>query len=245
MEKYLKFVEGNILQFAPLKCIDHVLRLDPFLQFVLAIGINILIVSLILLYLFLKKRYIMKRMDILMSQKMNKISSLKKSCYRNISLFLLLSYPMTSKKIIQILPLPGVCVDMCFNEDGSECISLLKADYSIHCFTARHNVFWRIAAAFALYPVAFPLLLLIPIYKYRKSNPDKEEIAFGIRVFFENYEPKYWFWEIVEMYRKLVLISIILLDLPFGSENRYLIAVIAASVSGISYTICRPMKNKF
>ncbi|KAJ7360247.1 hypothetical protein OS493_016876 [Desmophyllum pertusum] len=244
MGKYLKFAEGNILQFAPLSCIDHVLRLDPFLQFVLAIGINILIVSLILLYLFLKKRYIMNRMDILPSQKLDKISSLKKSCYRNIFLFLLLSYPMTSKKIIHILPLPGVCVDMCFNKNGSECISLLKADYSIHCFTARHNVFWHIAAAFALYPVAFPLLLLIPIYKYRKSNPDKEEIAFGIRVFFENYKPKYWFWEIVEMYRKLVLISVILL---VGSESRSQIgfAVITASVSGIAYTIFRPIKSKF
>ncbi|XP_078362624.1 uncharacterized protein LOC144646519 [Oculina patagonica] len=243
MEKYLKFVEGNILQFAPLSCIHPLIRLDPFLQFVFAIGINILVVFLILLYLLLKKRSINK-MEIFRSEKLKKVSSLKKSCYRNIFLFLLLSYPMTSKKIIEILPLPGVCVDVCFSTDGSECVSLLKADYSIHCLSHRHNVFWHIAAAFALYPVLFPLLLLFPIYKYREANPDEKEIAFGLRLFFENYKEKYWFWEIVEMYRKLILISFILL---FNTESRSQIgfAVIVASASGIAYTIFRPIKGKF
>ena len=243
MEKWLKFVEGNILQFAPLSCINSFLRLDPFIQFTFAIAINILVVFLILLYLFLKKRHINK-MEISISEKRKKISSLKKSCFRNILLFLLLSYPITSKKIIDILPLPGVCVKLCFQKDGSECISLLKADYSIRCFTTRHDIFWRIAVAFALYPAVFPLLLLFPIYKYRKCDPEEEEMAFGFRVFFENYKEGYWFWEIVEMYRKLVLISCILL---FESDSRSQIGftVIAASVSGITYTISRPMKDKF
>ena len=60
MEKYLKLVEGNIFQFAPLSCIQTGLRPDPFLQFVLAIGTNILVVLLIFLYLFLRKHYINK-----------------------------------------------------------------------------------------------------------------------------------------------------------------------------------------
>ncbi|KAJ7360249.1 hypothetical protein OS493_016878 [Desmophyllum pertusum] len=242
MEKYLKLVEGNILQFAPLSCIHPGFRLDPFVEFSLAIGINISVVFLILLYLLLKKRYIMNRMDIFPSQKLDKISSLKKSCYRNIFLFLLLSYPMTSKKIIHILPIPGICEETCFTKD-SKCISLLKADYSIHCLSPRHNVFWHIAAAFALYPAAFPLLLLVLIYKYRESQAH-EEVAFGLRVFCENYKKKYWFWEIAEMYWKLILISLILL---FESESRSRIAfsVATASAFGIAYTIFRPMKGRF
>ena len=243
MDKYLKFVEGNILQFAPLSCIHPLLRLDPFLQFVLAVATNILVVFLILIYLLVKKRCINKK-DCSMGEKITKLLKVKKSCYRNIFLFLLLSYPVTSKKIIDILPLPGVCVDMCFTKDGKECVSLLKADYSIHCLTDRHNAFWHIAAGFALYPLFFPLLLLFPIYKYREANPDEKEIAFGLRVFFENYKEKYWYWEIFEMYRKLILISVISL---FDSESSSQIgfAVIAASVSGIAYTIFRPIKAKF
>ena len=175
MDQYLKFVEGNILQFAPLSCIQSELRPDPFLQFVLAIGTNILVVSLILLYLFVKKRCINK-IEIFMSEKIMKISSLKKSCYRNIFLFLLLSYPMTSKKIIHILPLPGTCVDICFSQDNSDCISLLKADYSILCFTTRHNIFWKIAAVFAVYPLAFPLVLLFPISSTDSQKMKKKKL---------------------------------------------------------------------
>lgn len=46
------------------------------------------------------------------------------------------------------------------------------------------------------------------------------------------------------MYRKLTLISVVLL---FGSESHSQIgfAVIAASASGIAYTIVRPIKGKF
>ena len=88
----------------------------------------------------------------------------------------------------------------------------------------------------------FPLLLLIPLYKYRKSRLDNE-ICFGFKVFFENYREKYWFWEIVEMYRKLILISAILL---FDSKSHSQIdcAVISASALGISHTMVRPIKGK-
>jgi len=242
MEKYLKLVEGNILQFAPLSCIYPSFRLDPFLEFALAVAVNIVVVSLILFYLLAKQRYINK-MEIVMSEKVNKISSLKKSCYRNIFLFLLLSYPMTSKKIIHILPLPGVCLNMCFTKDRNDCISLLRADYSVHCFTARHNVFWRIAATFSLYPIAFPLLVLLLLFKYRDSQVHAE-IAFALRVYFENYKKTYWFWEIAEMYWKLMLISLILL---FESESRSRIgfSVATASAFGIAHTIFRPIKGKF
>jgi len=229
VEKYLKFAEGNILQFAPLSCIHSKFRPDPFLQFALAVGLNILVVLLIFLFLFLKKRHINK-MEVLMSEKIMQISRVKKSCYRNILLFLLLSYPVTSKKIIDILPLPGVCVNVCFSK--SDCISLLKADYSIHCFTPRHKIFWKITAVFAFYPIAFRLMLLLPIHKYRQAEMEKE-IAFGLRVVFENYKEKYWFWETLEMYRKLLLISLILL---FGSESHSQIGftLVITSASGIA-----------
>ena len=89
----------------------------------------------------------------------------------------------------------------------------------------------------------FPLLLLITLYKYRKSRLD-DEICFGFIVFFENYWEKYWFSEIVEMCRKLILISVILL---FDSKSHSQIdfAVISASALVISHTMVRPIKGKF
>ena len=102
--KYLKLVEGNILQFAPLSCIHSQLRPDPFLQFVLAVGTNILVVSLILLYLVLKKEHINK-MEIFMREKSMKISSLRKSCYRNIFLFIffLSIFPLRNPESLNLI----------------------------------------------------------------------------------------------------------------------------------------------
>ena len=84
------------------------------------------------------------------------------------------------------------------------------------CLSPGNGSYRKLVAACAIFPFfylsffIFPLLLLIPLYKYRKSRLDNE-ICFGFKVFFENYKEKYWFWEIVEMYRKLILISAILL----------------------------------
>ena len=135
MGKYLKLMEGTIFQFAPLSCIHSRLRMDPFSIFLVTLAVNSSVISLIFLYLFLKRRYIRK---------------IKRS----------------------------------------NCISLLKADYSIRCFTTRHQVYWPIGATFALYPVAFPLLILVLLYKFRDSQEDKE-LAFGLRVFFENYTKEF------------------------------------------------------
>ena len=73
----------------------------------------------------------MNKEDLGEDQKVTEVKSLKKSCYRNIFLLLLTTYPTTSKSIIQILPLPGACVETCFIDDKSDCIFLLRADYSI------------------------------------------------------------------------------------------------------------------
>nr|XP_058944580.1 uncharacterized protein LOC131772642 isoform X3 [Pocillopora verrucosa] len=153
-----------------------------------------------------------------------------------------INYPGKSATDCRACPY-GVCEDVCFTKDGSDCISLLKADYSISCHSPANGVYWKLAAACAIYPLLFPLLLLIPLYKYREPRLD-DEICFGLKVFFENYKEKYWFWEIIEMYRKLILISGILL---FDSTSQYQIvcAVIVASVSGITYSMARPIKGKF
>ncbi|XP_020604988.1 putative leucine-rich repeat-containing protein DDB_G0281931 [Orbicella faveolata] len=243
MEKYLNLFEGNILQFAPLSCIHSQLRMDQFAKFLGIISLNVVVVFIILLYLFLKKRYVKTKVDIPDSEKLRAVSSLKKSCYRNIFLFLLTSYSTTSKTIIQTLPLPGACVETCFTDEKGQCNFFLRADYSIQCFTPRHNFFWPIAAVFAFYPLGFPLLVLSLMYKYRESQ-EEEEISFGLKVFFENYKKKFWFWEITEMYRKLILISLVFL---FGSESPSQISFTMLTVSafGVAYTFFRPIKGKF
>ena len=63
-------------------------------------------------------------------------------------------------------------------------------------------------------------------------------------MFFENYKKKFWFWEVTEMYRKLILISLIFL---FGSKSlpQISLTVLTVSVFGVLYTLFRPIKEKF
>ena len=182
----------------------------------------------------------MNKEDLCGHQKVKEVKSLKKSCYRNIFLLLLTTYPTTSKSVIQILPLPGACVETCFTDDKSDSIFLLRADYSIQCFTPRHSLYWLMASILALYPVGFPLLALFLTYKYRESQ-EYEAISFGLRVFFENYRNEFWFWEITEMYRKLILTSLIFL---FGSKSlsQIGITVLTVSIFGVVYSLFRPIR---
>ena len=242
-EKVLKVFEGNILQFAPLSCIHTSLRLDQLGKFTMIVFMNVSLVGLIFLYLFLKKRYIMNKEDLGEDQRVMEVKSLKKSCYRNIFLLLLTTYPTTSKSIIQILPLPGACVETCFTDDKSDCIFLLRADHSVQCFSPRHSLYWLMASILALYPVGFPLLALFLTYKYRESY-ENEAVSFGLRVFFENYKKKFWFWEITEMYRKLILTSLIFLFVS-KSLSQIGLTVLTVSVFGVVYTLFRPIKDKF
>ena len=243
MERYLNAFQGNVFQFAPLSCVLPGLRLDQFHKFCAVLSVNVLVVLLILLYLLLKIRYIKERQDCPHSEKLQAISALKKSCYRNIFLFLLALYPITSNTIAHILPLPGSCEKICFTDDKSDCTSLLRADYSIKCCTSRHGLYKTIAAVCAIYPVGFPIVMLFLIYKFRDSSAG-ENMSFGLRVFFESYKEKYWFWEIIEMYRKLILTSFVLF---FGSDNLSQdgFTVVMVGTFGVVYTFFRPIKDKF
>ena len=243
MERYLNIFQGNVFQFAPLSCVLPGLRLDQFQKFSAVLSVNVLVVLLILLYLLLKRHYIKRREDCPCSEKLQAISALKKSCYRNIFLFLLALYPITSNTITHILPFPGSCVDVCFTDNKNDCTSLLRADYSIKCFTPRHRVYWLIAAVCATYPVGFPLVMLFLIYRFRDSRAG-ENISFGLRVFFESYKERFWFWEIIEMYRKLILTSLVLF---FGSDNlsQNGFTVVMVGTFGVAYTFLRPVKGKF
>jgi len=81
------------------------------------------------------------------------------------------------------------------------------------------------------------------IYKFRDSMAG-ENISFALRVFFESYKEKFWFWEIIEMYRKLILTSLVVF---FGSDdlsqNGFTVVMVGAF--GVAYTFFRPIKEKF
>jgi hypothetical protein len=94
-------------------------------------------------------------------------------------------------------------------DNGDE---LLRADYSVDCKDDRHQQFEIFAGVMiAVYPIGVPLLFLWAMLPYAaefRDVPTREsEHAKGkhLAFFSMDYKGKYWYWELVELGRKLVL----------------------------------------
>ena len=334
LTKWLKYVEANILELAPLSCIDPRLRFDTLQQFTLAVCLNACGVATFLLYLFITRTRILYKKNLSSMEKKKAISAVRKSCYRGIFLFLFTTYPSTCVKIMQIMP--HACIPLCFSEGNTGCSSFLRSELSIQCFTSRHNKYWHAAAVFLLYPVGFPLLILALLWKYYYkpsktemqliepnvsvnsstdtsiSNSDNgdnlsteyasvdvtishapsgmnsgdvvlhdpvaecstndklasvpfemlcnvpdtsneyisrkqaqvSDLMFSLSLFYENYKKRFWFWEVIEMYRKLVLMTGLAL---IGSQSRSQIGIGVLLAGGFSmlHAAYQPIADKF
>ena len=148
--KILEICRGE--QFAPLSHISPVFRLDPFIQFFLSISFNISVILLILMYLLLKRQYI-RKLEILECQKIGWSFAFEEVLLpKHISISSAV-LPNDVQENYHCHPTPARslwCV--CFTKDGSDCISLLKVDYSMSCLSPGNGVYRKLVAACAIFP---------------------------------------------------------------------------------------------
>ena len=100
--------------------------------------------------------------------------------------------------------------DQC--EDFDEGSKLLRADYSIDCRTVSHDKYVAFSGVMAVvYPIGVPALYLASLWPYRSEMMDpqlRESPAAKSRhlvFFYADYKPGFWWWETVELIRKLVM----------------------------------------
>ena len=135
----------------------------------------------------------------------------KERCYRTAFLLLFITYPATCGHIFTMLP--QACQEICSEDKGKDCEAFLKADLTVKCHDDKYNRFVGFSYLLVVYPAAFPLVTLLILWKClcqsRKRNSGKEldPLARGLRFFYENYSDNCWFWEIVELPRKVLLTS--------------------------------------
>ena len=135
-----------------------------------------------------------------------------------------------------------------------DCTYYLKMDYSLKCFDNDYNTYVTAAYVGSIYPVLFPIFIVAVLYlfyyrpqiKNRASNPDPKryEIVEGMRFIYENHDERCWYWEIVEMVRKLILTSGLAL---LGPEGRIYIgmAAMASGFYAVAHAQARPIPDKF
>ena len=134
------------------------------------------------------------------------------------------------------------------------CTYYLKMDYSLKCFDKAYNKYVTAAYVGSIYPVLFPLSIVVVLYflYYRRHiknsalnpQPKRFEIVEGIRFIYENYNERCWYWEIVETIRKLILTSCLSL---IGAEGRTYIgmAAMASGIYSVAHAQARPIPDKF
>ena len=126
-------------------------------------------------------------------------------------------FPTTSTQVIQMLPFS--CHTICADIENKSCRSYLRSDYSVECFTGAYNNFVVLAFVVLLYVVGFPLVTLFLLWRYYPkeaqtdySDQEGHEVqAAALSFLYENYCPNSWFWEFLELVRKIILTSVLVL----------------------------------
>ncbi|KAJ8048221.1 Leucine-rich repeat-containing G-protein coupled receptor 5 [Holothuria leucospilota] len=262
----------SLLRFSILRVIirPHCFRsswvIDAKLKFKIGLSFPLaLITSMFLFYQLVKLCSKLK-----LGRKITDVSYLKSKLYCYVVLLLFITYPPTCEAVFSLYS--KACETFQLYEGGSPntTITLLRSDFDLECKDLRTYQILAYCAT-ALYVIMFPCILLFLLRKYcrghvleerRKVNTTKLEIdnentplinnnkakqhflPIWLRFLCENYKPQFWYWEIIELARKVSQTMLVTL---FGWENALTVLLtIALSVLYLTLHVkLSPMKSQF
>ena len=233
---YAGMLQLNLFQIVPIHCLNSSMKVDSYTTLLMLVALSVASVAIPVAYHQGKKFLLYRSSKVSVSKQRRVIDLTKERCYRTAFLLLFITYPATCSHIFTMLP--QACQEICGEDRNKGCEAFLKADPSVKCHDDKYDRFVGFSYLLAVYPAAFPLVTLVILWKClsksRKSNSEKElsPLARGLRFFYENYSDKCWFWEIVELVRKVLLTSALLLT---DAQSRTYIGS-AAFISGL-YTV--------
>ena len=267
-----KYIELELLRLPSLRCIDHNWEINAISDFWITLFSTVLVPCIIYVYYLVKKCILWKTCR-MRHEFLEKSNICKKACLRATMIFLFSFYPVTSRRILQLLPF--ACSSICHDSGLKHCVSFLKADFSVQCLCI-NSQWWLLYAVYAsvLIPIGFPLLLLVYLFVIFRAKKEKnlyvyinaddcegETLStkdiqinnsmdrntaahFATKFLYENYKSSCWFWEIVEMYQKLLLTSILPI---FASQSKVILAVaiVLSSFFTVLHAYTKPIKDSF
>ena len=286
--KVFQYIELQLLRLPSLRCVKYSWEVNAVTEFWISLFLTVLVPCTIFIYYFIRIKILHRRCRT--RQEFFRTSkTIRESCFRSTMIFLFSSYPITSKRIIQLLPFS--CHNICFDSTSKYCLSFITADYSLKCLPSNEG-HWLLYVVYVsmVIPFGFPVLLLLRLYlifrvrKHQKPdvikdyvainadkndlgetdaqilrlnknenglNPDREHTGCSkttthlpFRFLYEKYKPTCWYWEVTEMYRKLLLTAV----LPIlASESKILLAVtiILTSLFAVLHAYAKPIKDNF
>ncbi|XP_067037131.1 uncharacterized protein [Acropora muricata] len=288
---YTEVIQLNILSFVPLHCLFPSWKQNAISKMYLMLASNASVILFAVVSFWIRKLFLLWSINKEQSSKRRiELSTTKEFLYRNVFLFLFITYPSTCSAILRIFPL--ACHELC---SESSCTQYLKADYSIKCEGDEYNFVKLFAFAALSYIVVLPGLVFLALWRRRRqqlspkrnvrdfrqkeennpfdpefgkhgntetaeeNNKDDEgnednprndqpnsesELLSGMSFLYENYNEDAWYWELVEVIRKLVLTCGIIL---IGRESRTYVglASICSGLFAIAFAFRKPIRDKF
>lgn len=262
--QYSELLQLNILQIAPLHCLFSSLHVDAFGSLFASMGLN---AAAVVFFAFIfGVRYVMisASRSLNEEEKAKRISHTKELVYRNLFFFLFVTYLSTCSKTANVLPL--ACRRLCRDKGETLCDDYLKADYAIRCHGSRYHLLLIGAYLNILYIIALPAFSITVLWRERrmvlasKEDPTlptsedlssgnqepstNKELVTGLSFIYENYSTKSWYWELIEMARKITLTSGLIL---IGQESRAYVGVtcVLAGLYGMLFAFRVPIQDAF
>ena len=252
--KYSEILQMNVFQIAPIHCLYHGIQIDAFGNLFVMMAMNAAVIGVSGVAYRISKLVILRNGSLEEEEKSIKLSQTKQFVYRNVFFFLYTTYLSTCSMTANVLPL--TCRNVCRDEKDELCIKYLKADYSIQCQTPEYIHSLIVAYISVAYVIVIPVALFIALWRHwrvisaiedEESSQDQgssTEMITGLRFLFENYKPRSWYWELVEMSRKVILTSGLIL---VGQESRSYIGLtlVIAGMYGMVFSWMKPIKDGF
>ena len=249
--RYSGILQMNLLQVAPIHCLFPGLHMNAFGDLFLILSLNAIVIIASGLIFDIRKMIIFGNKSLLDEEKLAKTSQLKEIVFKNLFFILYVTYLTSFSKTASVLPL--ACRKLCKDKNEQLCNEYLKADYSVKCQGQTYNQLLIVAYISIAYIFALPAASFVALWRHRRaisttvncdgSHVDKEIVG-GLRFLFENYKPCSWYWELVEMSRRVILTSGLIL---VGHESRSYIGLawVVAGVYGIHFSWMRPIQDPF
>ncbi|XP_031566998.1 uncharacterized protein LOC116301966 [Actinia tenebrosa] len=244
--KYAKMLQLNLLQILPPSCVSNSIHTNAYTHFLISIAFSATVVFFCLIFLVLMRMQINRNNTLSVSAKNDKIFNTKVQSYKCLFLVLFITFPSTCSIIFKILP--ESCHELC-SHSNSQCMSYLRADYSIKCDDATHRIYGILSRVALLYTFIFPLFLLVILKRERETQmKENQKNAFpvlqGTKFLYENYSPSCWYWEILELTRK-ILVSLFLIMFQVESRMGLGVTTILSGVYAVVFALYKPIEDKF
>lgn len=246
---YANMVQLNLLEVIPLQCFVDNVTVNAYTKLLLVVASNTAILVLAILIYQLRKLVLAKNKTLTSAEMAESLSSDKTQIYRIVCLLIFVTYPWTCAVIFNLLP--PTCQRICSNTNS--CQYFLRTDFTVQCFTDKYNSYAIAVYLLLFLVVAVPAIVLFLLWKYHHNkiyeqaeaqNYKGREISIGLSFLYENYARECWFWEIIELIRKVWVTSTLFL---MGANTRSYLgaAAITSGIYSILVAYYKPIRDTF